>query len=121
MIKGELSNKMKTLLAVDDDAESLESVVKVGKMNGYNVTAVGSGREAAKLNQEFDLAIIDGLGGLCFLTYNSIEAKRKVIVSRSMALISECWGREIEAYHRSSEADLLKIFYNFLENKNKQG
>lgn len=96
------TQKLKTILIVDDDREILRGCKLNLEDKGYVVKTAMTLWEAKKYSEEkFDLAIIDGLEGKCFEICDIINAKRKVILTGEEAYIKTAKEKGIEVYDRS--------------------
>lgn len=100
----EMNRKLKTILVVDDDREILRSCKLNLEDRGYVVKTAMNLLEAKKYSDEnFDLAIIDGLEGKCFEACDIINAKRKIILTGEEAYIKTAKEKGIEVYDRSKK------------------
>ena len=92
---------MKTrFLAVDDDQAILKSYISYFKYcKEYELTTANSLKEAENLSgSSFDVAIVDGLEGICFELLPKINAKRKVILTGSEDIYKTAKDKGLEVY-----------------------
>lgn len=95
----------KTVLLVDDDSGLLGIYEKYFTRKGHEVKTAMTAEETKKYSEEnFDLAIIDGLEGRCFDVHDIINAKRKLICTGDIKLIEEAENRGIEVHDKLKES-----------------
>lgn len=93
-----MTNKVRVLF-VDDDEHARSQCKTFLEDYGYELVLADSAEEAKKYSDEqFDIAIIDGLGGRCFELIKEIKAERKVIVSGTEEIVNMAKKQGIKAY-----------------------
>ncbi len=102
------------ILIVEDDLDVLErykdqlKFIKILYKKEFDATIAISKIDAEKyLNEKFDYAILDGLGGGCFELYEKINANKKIIVSGNPFTLNKCKERSLE--HLSKPISLSEI------------
>ena len=97
---------MKTLLLVEDNPGELEAYRICAKAEGFEVTGIIFPGQLTKQirEQEFDLALIDGLNGGYNLVYSKIKAKRKVVYSNDCMVLNQARTKGWEAESKTGKS-----------------
>lgn len=91
--------KDRKALVVDDEKDWRELYERKLNRLGYQVVLANSLEEARRYgNEEFDVLIIDGLGGRCLDVYREINAKRRIIISGEKRIVDIVREEGMEAY-----------------------